>query len=228
MYTVFVSSIHYLQLLVIWATEQSDTATLVETLNFLNLLYRMKGAVPNAVATGNKLLPLLDHYPLPPKDLANAYINIAMNLEFNNSSLCDSLCELAEDIAINRLWASSVLQKAVHTVETVEDGAEALARLKDAAADYDILISDLHMPVMSGHDLIQNLRSIEQTSGRAELPVIVLSADVQEEVSIRFHDLDILAFLPKPLDLEHLRGVLDGVVTKKEKEPIRSTLKKSV
>lgn len=94
------SSIYYWALLETQAEEQADTASLVEALRFLNVLYRMKGNVEKASTTGFKFLSLLDHYPLPKKDQSTAYVNIAMSIEMVNSQLCDSLCEVAEAIAV--------------------------------------------------------------------------------------------------------------------------------
>lgn len=58
-----------------------------------------------------------------------------------------------------------------YPVETAEDGAQALARVERRVPR--LVLLDLKMPVMSGHELLKRLRSSPAT---AEVPVLILSA----------------------------------------------------
>ena len=78
-------------------------------------------------------------------------------------------------------------------VLTAENGAQALDIAKKHKPD--LVITDYQMPVMTGIELIENLRQIEDT---AETPVIMLTARgfaIEEE---RKNELSITTFLSKP------------------------------
>ena len=57
-----------------------------------------------------------------------------------------------------RLVFQMQLQRDGHHVDCAENGAEALAILR--AGDFDLLITDLEMPIMSGYELIRNAQQI--------------------------------------------------------------------
>jgi two-component system sensor histidine kinase RpfC len=77
----------------------------------------------------------------------------------------------------NRMVLQRLLQKAGHRVTCVNGGEEVLDALE--VGDYDAVV-DLHMPGISGLDLLKQLRVME-AGGQARTPVVVLSADVTPE-----------------------------------------------
>ncbi len=86
---------------------------------------------------------------------------------------------VAEDNPLNALLVRSALGKAGHAVDVVGDGraaVEAVARRR-----FDIVLMDLHMPEMDGLDAIAHIRSREEAEGKAPVPILVLTADGQEE-----------------------------------------------
>lgn len=88
------------------------------------------------------------------------------------------------------------------TISQASNGEEALEQLR--AADFDLLLLDLTMPVLDGYGVLAALKA----EGRAQ-KVIVVSGDVQEEAIRRVKELGALAFLKKPADPELLRQTLD-------------------
>ena len=54
------------------------------------------------------------------------------------------------------------LEKHGHTVETAENGSQSLKRLKAGRDDFDLLITDLQMPVMDGFESVRRYRELEQ------------------------------------------------------------------
>ncbi|RZA11589.1 MAG: response regulator, partial [Proteobacteria bacterium] len=82
---------------------------------------------------------------------------------------------VADDHEANRMVVQRLLQKAGHRVVCVNGGEEVLDALE--IADYDTVIVDLHMPGLSGLDLLKQLRIME-AGGGPRTPVLVLSADV--------------------------------------------------
>lgn len=117
---------------------------------------------------------------------------------------------VADDHAANRMVMQRLLQKAGHRATCVEGGEEVLDLL--AAADYDAVIVDLHMPGLSGIDLMQQLRVMEAGGGR-RTPVLVLSADVTPEAIQACERAGARAFMAKPVSTERLLDALAGIAT---------------
>ena len=112
---------------------------------------------------------------------------------------------VADDHEANRMVVQRLLQKAGHRVVCVNGGEEVLDALE--IADYDTVIVDLHMPGISGLDLLKQLRVMEAGGGR-RTPVLVLSADVTPDAISRCEQAGARAFLAKPIVATRLLDVL--------------------
>lgn len=115
---------------------------------------------------------------------------------------------IADDHAANRMMLQRLLQKAGHRVVAVDDGEAVLTALEDGA--FDGAIIDLHMPGLSGLDLLRQLRVMEAGGGR-RTPVLVLSADVTPESIQRCEQAGARAFLSKPVSAARLLDTLAEV-----------------
>jgi signal transduction histidine kinase/CheY-like chemotaxis protein len=115
---------------------------------------------------------------------------------------------LAEDNPINALLAQSLLTKMGHRVVHVENGQHALEQLHNRR--FDLLLLDLHMPVMDGLTTLQKMHEELDEADRAA--VIVLSADGQEEVRDAALKLGARDFLIKPIDPQGLLETLQPFV----------------
>ncbi len=80
---------------------------------------------------------------------------------------------VADDNPVNLAVARAVLEAVGADVTTAAHGGEALERLREAA--FDLVLMDVHMPVMDGVEAVRRLRAGE--AGRADMPVIALTAD---------------------------------------------------
>jgi CheY-like chemotaxis protein len=85
-------------------------------------------------------------------------------------------------------------------VREASNGSEALDAL-GAGPLPGLVLVDLRMPVMSGWELVEVLRSDQDLR---KLPVVVLSADLDGR------RLDVTAFLSKPVETEHLLATVEG------------------
>lgn len=103
---------------------------------------------------------------------------------------------VADDHLANRLVLQRLLQKAGHRVTCVDGGEAVLDAL--AEADYDAAIVDLHMPGVSGLDMLKQLR-VMQAGGKPGTPIVVLSADVTPESIRSCEQAGAYAFLAKPV-----------------------------
>jgi CheY-like chemotaxis protein len=96
----------------------------------------------------------------------------------------------------------------------VVEADNGVAALKALAQDpFDLLILDLHMPVMDGRETLQVIRD---TPALHDLPVVILTAEKEEQEVRSIIRLGVRAFLLKPLMQERaqarLREVLSGIV----------------
>ncbi|MGO4549893.1 ATP-binding protein [Lysobacter sp. 2RAF19] len=115
---------------------------------------------------------------------------------------------IADDHAANRMVLQRLLQKAGHRVTSVADGEEVLDAM--SANTFDAAIVDLHMPGVSGLDLLRELRVMEAGGGK-RTPVIVLTADVTPEAIQQCAQAGARAFLPKPVVAARLLDTLAEV-----------------
>ncbi|WP_434031272.1 ATP-binding protein [[Pseudomonas] boreopolis] len=115
---------------------------------------------------------------------------------------------VGDDHEANRMVLQRLLQKAGHRVTCV-NGAEAVL---DALADldYDAAIIDLHMPGMSGLDMLKQLRVL-QAGGERRTPVVVLSADVTPDSIRQCERAGAYAFLAKPVSASRLLDTLADI-----------------
>ncbi|MBC8089378.1 MAG: response regulator [Phycisphaerae bacterium] len=80
---------------------------------------------------------------------------------------------VAEDNAVNRRVVHSMLTKRGHTVVMVENGRQAVtAALRGT---FDVVLMDVQMPEMDGHEATGAIRDAEQVTGR-HVPIIALTA----------------------------------------------------
>ncbi|GAB3505778.1 ATP-binding protein [Pseudoxanthomonas daejeonensis] len=119
---------------------------------------------------------------------------------------------VADDYEANRMVLQRLLQKAGHRVTSVEGGEEVLDAM--AASEYDAVIVDLHMPGVSGLDLLKQVR-VMQAGGGPRTPVIVLSADVTPESIQRCEQAGAYAFLAKPVAAARLLETLSDVAAQR-------------
>jgi two-component system, sensor histidine kinase RpfC len=115
---------------------------------------------------------------------------------------------VADDHEANRMVLQRLLQKAGHKVTSVNGGEDVLNALE--SAEYDAVICDLHMPGISGLDLLKQLRVMEAGSG-SRTPVLILSADVTPESIQRCEQAGARAFLAKPVVATRLLDALADV-----------------
>ena len=112
---------------------------------------------------------------------------------------------LAEDNDINAMLARATLVKAGHSVDVVGNGRAAVdAVTLSSHARYDVILMDLHMPVMDGLDAIAVIRRHEEDRGIAPIPIMVLSADSQEKTRHQVLAHGASGFVTKPLDPDAL------------------------
>lgn len=83
------------------------------------------------------------------------------------------------------------------SVVAVSSAQEALSRLADSS--FDLIISDLAMPGMTGLDLLSHLHALHP-----QIPVVLLSGHVSGRMAPDPAQANVFAFLQKPVDRDYL------------------------
>ncbi len=111
---------------------------------------------------------------------------------------------VADDDAINREIAASLLRHLGHDVEIVSDGREALAAVR--LETFDAVLLDLYMPGMDGIDLAKAIRALPGEVAAMRLIAVTADADANVGASVLAAGID--SVLIKPVTLERLAEVL--------------------
>ncbi len=111
---------------------------------------------------------------------------------------------ITDDSLLQRKTLSAIVIDAGHEVDTACNGQEAVEKIQSNPPD--CLLLDMLMPVMDGIQVLEHLESQGIT-----VPVIVLTADVQEWLKNRCIELGVKNFLNKPIKQDQLRHALEQV-----------------
>jgi len=106
---------------------------------------------------------------------------------------------IVDDELVIRSLLSEMLSEEGFTVATAEDGQRGLELMNTGGID--LVISDVHMPLMDGPALVSELRKINP-----DLPVIVLNSIPDRDLPVQ-HD-DAIACVNKPFDLQEIRRTI--------------------
>lgn len=113
---------------------------------------------------------------------------------------------LVDDHPVNRMLLKQQLQLLGLQVESASSGVPALPLWRDG--NFDLLITDCHMPEMDGYELTRNIRNIERLESRPRMPVLAWTANVLSEEHQRCAEAGMDAVLTKPTELSELSAKL--------------------
>ncbi|QGY40297.1 PAS domain S-box protein [Pseudodesulfovibrio cashew] len=114
---------------------------------------------------------------------------------------------LAEDERVNRLVTRRLLEKAGHSVTTVENGQKALEALEKDR--FDAVLMDIQMPVMDGMEAMRAIRRGEAGEENRDIPVIAVTAYAMVGDREKFLEAGMDGYVVKPIELEALEAYLD-------------------
>lgn len=115
----------------------------------------------------------------------------------------------AEDNPVNQLLVKQYLSKFRHETDLVNDGAEAVARIRQGAT-YDLIMMDLRMPVMDGLEATRAIRSLNAAG--ANIPIIALTADAMADNVAICLEAGMNGFVSKPIDWQELQRTFNNVI----------------
>ncbi|NOX33856.1 MAG: PAS domain S-box protein [Deltaproteobacteria bacterium] len=136
----------------------------------------------------------------------------AFNTHKNNKTplpLGSERIMLVDDEDSIRNSALEFLENLGYELYSFVNGKEAFQEFKKDPYKFDLIITDMTMPVMTGDELACKILKI-----RPELPVILCSGYCEKKTEDKIKEMGIGLFMPKPLILEELavmiRDILDG------------------
>ncbi len=119
-----------------------------------------------------------------------------------------------EDIAVNQLLMQNLAKMWQINLTTVSSGKEALEKIDDMRSQghyFDLIITDILMPVMDGYQVAENIRK-HPDMRVAHTPIIALTADVSAAVEQKAKDAGVNFCLTKPIDqkifYQHVAAIL--------------------
>jgi CheY-like chemotaxis protein len=109
---------------------------------------------------------------------------------------------LADDHPTNRKVVELILQPLGVELVSVEDGLQAVEAY--SAADFDVVLMDMQMPVMDGLAATRAIRQVERQQGRRRTPVLMLTANALSEHLEMSRKAGADRHLSKPITAEKL------------------------
>lgn len=119
----------------------------------------------------------------------------------NNEQLIGKRLLIVDDAEYNRLLLKNILEKWQIIFDEATNGKEAFETVRDK--DFDLVLMDVIMPVMSGFEATKSIRSLENIR-RASVPVIALTAAVSADIQAQATEAGMSGLLQKPFKEQDL------------------------
>jgi len=121
---------------------------------------------------------------------------------------------LVEDNLINLEIAQTLLEMVGFTVDTAENGIDAIKAFTESKpGEYAAILMDIRMPMMDGLETTKTIRNIKKADSET-IPIIAMSANAFDEDIKKSLDAGMNEHLSKPIEAEHLYEVLNHLINK--------------
>ena len=117
---------------------------------------------------------------------------------------------LAEDDAVMRRLVELQLDEAGYEVVSVEDGRQALVHLKNGK--FDLVITDIIMPFVSGLELPDSIRKMKQDTA-----VVLCSALKSHNAMAKAFEIGANGFIAKPFESDHLLNEIELILDEQDR-----------
>ncbi len=129
-----------------------------------------------------------------------------------NSSLEGLNILIAGDNSVNSLLLVKLLSKWNINTTVANNGMEAVKKLKEG--DFDVILMDLHMPVMNGYQATQLIRALNDKT-KSRIPIIALTASVSHNINNKIKEAGMTDYLSKPFQAASLHQKLEALSVSK-------------
>ena len=118
---------------------------------------------------------------------------------------------IVEDNELNREIATALLEEIGISVDSVEDGTDAVERMNEVDDDrYDLIFMDIQMPKMDGYMATREIRTLKNNK-KANIPIIAMTANAFEEDKKKAFQAGMNAHIAKPIDIKIILDAFDQV-----------------
>ncbi len=111
---------------------------------------------------------------------------------------------VVEDNEINKTVLSKQLEILGYPHELASDGMEGFSKWQNG--EFDLILTDCHMPRMDGFELVAAVRAEEQTKKKPPVPIIAITANALEGEAEKCIAAGMDSYLAKPVELEALKS----------------------
>jgi len=112
---------------------------------------------------------------------------------------------VADDFKMNLLLTSRILDKLGASYDLVENGQEAFDKF--STNTYDLIITDIEMPVMNGLELTKRIRG-HADEKKAQIPVLGFTGSTADDNLAYYTEIGMNGVLEKPFDEQHFTDLL--------------------
>jgi CheY-like chemotaxis protein len=142
--------------------------------------------------------------------LAGAPVPAEAAIDHDSSRAQGTVLYIEDNVANLRLLERIIRRRPAITLLSAMQGSHGLELAQ--AHRPQVIILDLHLPDLSGEDVLARLRDDARTRG---IPVVILSADATPGQVTRLLAQGARAYLTKPLDLNELLSLLDEILSER-------------
>ena len=115
---------------------------------------------------------------------------------------------LVEDNELNSEIAVEILNEYGFLVDTAENGADAVEKVKNSKpGNYDLVLMDVQMPVMNGYEATKQIRALDNPA-LAGITILAMTANAFDEDKKKALECGMDGFLSKPIVIEELISIL--------------------
>ena len=120
---------------------------------------------------------------------------------------CNARILLAEDNITNQQVALGILKKQGLLADVVANGAEALHALE--TIPYDLVLMDVHMPIMDGLEATRQIRDLQSTVLNHQIPIVAMTASAMSGDRERCLQAGMNEYVTKPVSPRAMAEALD-------------------
>jgi two-component system, sensor histidine kinase len=120
---------------------------------------------------------------------------------------------IAEDTELTQIVFRKQMQKLGYGYDFAANGQEAIEKL--AAGKFDIILMDMHMPIMDGFEAIKHIRN-NMPEPFKSIPIISVSANIVNETPTLCINAGANEYIPKPFKINDLKEKIDFLVNTKQ------------